>query len=204
MIRLLLEARDPETGDALDHEALRNEAAVLFWPGGDDRQFAGLDLVSAVAGARGRSAAACRAGGGARRPPADPGGLAAASSIRARYTRRRCAFTRRCRCSAGRRLREESIRNRAIPAGSLLVVVRGCCTAIGSCGTSRTISSRIGSCRRTRRRGSATAISRSASGRGSAPARRSALPRRSCASRPWRSGRGCFWRRAPWSSRSAG
>ena len=33
MIRLLLDARDPETGDALDHEALRNEAAVIFMAG---------------------------------------------------------------------------------------------------------------------------------------------------------------------------
>ena len=33
MIRLLLEARDPETGAALDPEALRNEAAVIFMAG---------------------------------------------------------------------------------------------------------------------------------------------------------------------------
>src|SRR5437763_2283739 len=33
MIRLLLEARDPETGEALDPEALRNEAAVIFMAG---------------------------------------------------------------------------------------------------------------------------------------------------------------------------
>jgi len=33
MIRLLLDARDPETGDALDPEALRNEAAVIFMAG---------------------------------------------------------------------------------------------------------------------------------------------------------------------------
>jgi cytochrome P450 len=33
MIRMLLEARDPETGDRLDREALRNEAAVIFMAG---------------------------------------------------------------------------------------------------------------------------------------------------------------------------
>jgi cytochrome P450 len=33
MIRLLLDARDPETGEALDPEALRNEAAVIFMAG---------------------------------------------------------------------------------------------------------------------------------------------------------------------------
>ena len=33
MIRLLLEARDPETGEALDDASLRNEAAVLFLAG---------------------------------------------------------------------------------------------------------------------------------------------------------------------------
>ncbi len=33
MIRMLLEARDPETGDKLDREALRNEAAVIFMAG---------------------------------------------------------------------------------------------------------------------------------------------------------------------------
>ena len=33
MIRALLEARDPETGEALDGDALRNEAAVIFMAG---------------------------------------------------------------------------------------------------------------------------------------------------------------------------
>src|SRR6185369_876468 len=33
MIRLLLDARDPETGDRLDRTALRNEAAVIFMAG---------------------------------------------------------------------------------------------------------------------------------------------------------------------------
>jgi cytochrome P450 len=33
MIRMLLAARDPETGEALDREALRNEAAVIFLAG---------------------------------------------------------------------------------------------------------------------------------------------------------------------------
>src|SRR6185312_17058072 len=33
MIRLLLEARDPETGEPLDDVALRNEAAVIFMAG---------------------------------------------------------------------------------------------------------------------------------------------------------------------------
>jgi cytochrome P450 len=33
MIRSLLEARDPDTGEALDREALRNEAAVIFMAG---------------------------------------------------------------------------------------------------------------------------------------------------------------------------
>jgi len=33
MIRLLLDARDPETGEALGEEALRNEAAVIFMAG---------------------------------------------------------------------------------------------------------------------------------------------------------------------------
>lgn len=33
MIRMLLEARDPETGEALDREGLQNEAAVIFMAG---------------------------------------------------------------------------------------------------------------------------------------------------------------------------
>jgi len=33
MIRMLLEARDPETGDKLERDALRNEAAVIFMAG---------------------------------------------------------------------------------------------------------------------------------------------------------------------------
>ena len=33
MIRMLLEARDPETGEVLDREGLRNEAAVIFMAG---------------------------------------------------------------------------------------------------------------------------------------------------------------------------
>lgn len=33
MIRMLLEARDPETGEALDRDGLRNEAAVIFMAG---------------------------------------------------------------------------------------------------------------------------------------------------------------------------
>jgi cytochrome P450 len=33
MIRMLIEARDPETGDRLDRKALRNEAAVIFMAG---------------------------------------------------------------------------------------------------------------------------------------------------------------------------
>ena len=74
MIRLLLEARDPETGAALDDAvaAQRGRGAVPRRRG-DHRQFARLDLVPAVAGARGRGAAACRAGERSRRPPADPG-----------------------------------------------------------------------------------------------------------------------------------
>ncbi len=50
MIRLLLEARDADTGEPLDDVALRNEAAVIFMAGPRaNSEFARLGLVSAVA-----------------------------------------------------------------------------------------------------------------------------------------------------------
>ena len=74
MIRLLLEARDPETGAALDDAALRNEAAVLFLAGEETtaNSLAWTWYLLSQA-PEVESAAACRAGERSRRPPADPG-----------------------------------------------------------------------------------------------------------------------------------
>jgi cytochrome P450 len=123
MIRLLIEARDPETGEPLAQTALRNEAAVIFMAGHEttanslawawyllsqspeveDRLHAELDRV--LAG----------------RPPTldDVGQLT--------YTR--AVFEETVRLYppvpllARQALRDETIRGRRIPAGSLVMVV---------------------------------------------------------------------------------
>ena len=65
MIRLLLEARDPETGAGLDPRGIAQRGGGHLHGGArDDRELARLELVSAVAGARRRSSAACRTGRG--------------------------------------------------------------------------------------------------------------------------------------------
>jgi cytochrome P450 len=123
MIGMLLEARDPETGDRLDREALRNEAAVIFMAGHETtanslawtwfllsqapeveaRLHAELDTVLA-----GR-----------------PAGLD--DVPRLVYTR--AVFEEAIRLYPpvpllGRQAtRRETIRNRTVPAGSLLVVI---------------------------------------------------------------------------------
>jgi len=123
MIRLLLEARDPETGEPLDDAALRNEAAVIFMAGHETtanslawswyllsqapevEQRLHAELVEVLAG----------------RPPTldDVPKLA--------YTR--AVFEETVRLYppvpllARQALRDETIRSRSVPAGSLVMVV---------------------------------------------------------------------------------
>lgn len=123
MIRMLLEARDPETGGRLDRDALRNEAAVIFMAGHETTANSlawTWFLLSQAPEVEARlHAELAEVLGG--RPPAldDVPNLV--------YTR--AVFEEAIRLYPpvpllGRQaLQEESIRNRKIAAGSLLVVI---------------------------------------------------------------------------------
>jgi cytochrome P450 len=123
MIRLLLEARDPETGEPLDDVALRNEAAVIFMAGHETtanslawawyllsqspqtEEHLHAELAKALAG---------------RLPTLD-------DVPELPYTR--AIFEETVRLYppvpllARQALRDETIRGRSVPAGSLLIVV---------------------------------------------------------------------------------
>jgi len=123
MIRLLLEARDPETGEALDAAALRNEAAVLFLAG-EETTANSLAwtwfLLSQAPAVEERVHGELAQVLGGRLPTLD-------DLPRLAFTR--AVFEETLRLYPpipllGRQaVREETIRNRRIPAGSLVVVV---------------------------------------------------------------------------------
>jgi len=83
MIRLLLEARDPESGEPLDDVALRNEAAVIFMAGLCCRERPSSKNASTTNWEK-CSPAACR-----------PSTTSPSCSIRAPSSRRRCGYTPR-------------------------------------------------------------------------------------------------------------
>jgi cytochrome P450 len=123
MIRMLLEASDPETGGKLDREALRNEAAVIFMAGHETTANSlawTWYLLSQAPEVEARLHAELHAVLGGRRPDLD-------DLPQLVYTR--AVFEEAIRLYPpvpllGRQaLREERIRNRIIAAGSLLVVI---------------------------------------------------------------------------------
>jgi cytochrome P450 len=123
MIRLLIEARDPETGEALDRTAVRNEAAVMFMAGheGTANSLAWTwYLLSQAPAVEARLHAELAAVLGGRLPTLD-------DVPRLVFTR--AVFEEALRLYPpvpflGRQaLRDESIRNRPIPAGSMLMVI---------------------------------------------------------------------------------
>ena len=123
MIRLLLEARDSETGEALDAVSLRNEAAVLFLAG-EETTANSLAwtwyLLSQAPQVEERLHAELAQILGGRLPTLD-------DLPRLVFTRAVYEETLRLYPPIpllGRQaLRDETIRNRRIPAGSMLVVV---------------------------------------------------------------------------------
>lgn len=123
MIQMLLEARDPETGDKLDRKALRNEAAVIFMAGHETTANSlawTWFLLSQAPEVEARLHAELAQVLGGRLPTLD-------DVPNLVYTR--AVFEEAIRLYPpvpllGRQaLREESIRNRTIAAGSLLVVI---------------------------------------------------------------------------------
>ncbi len=123
MIRMLLQARDPETGEMLDREALRNEAAVIFMAGHETTANSlawTWYLLSQSPDAESRLHAELDTVLGDRPPTLD-------DVPRLSFTR--AVFEEAIRLYPpvpllGRQaLREERIRNRNISAGSLLVVI---------------------------------------------------------------------------------
>ncbi len=123
MIRMLLEASDPETGGKLDREALRNEAAVIFMAGHETTANSlawTWFLLSQTPEVEERLHAELTEVLGGRLPTLD-------DVPRLIYTR--AVFEEAIRLYPpvpllGRQaLHEERIRDRRIPAGSLLVVI---------------------------------------------------------------------------------
>jgi cytochrome P450 len=123
MIAMLLDARDPETGDRLDREALRNEAAVIFMAGHETTANSlawTWFLLSQAPEVETRLHRELADMLGGRLPSLD-------DVPRLPYTR--AVFEEAIRLYPpvpllGRQaLRAETIRNRAIPRGALVVVV---------------------------------------------------------------------------------
>jgi cytochrome P450 len=123
MIRLLLDARDPETGAALDADALRNEAAVIFMAGHETTANSlawSWFLLSQAPEADARLHAELDEVLGGRLPTLD-------DVPRLLFTR--AVFEEAIRLYPpvpflGRQaLQDEKIRNRHIPKGSLVAVV---------------------------------------------------------------------------------
>ena len=123
MMRLLLEARDPDTGGALDRTALRNEAAVIFMAGHETTANSlawTWFLLSQAGDAEERLHAELSAVLGSRLPTLD-------DVPRLVFTR--AVFEEALRLYPpvpllGRQaMRDEVIHDRPIPAGSLLAVV---------------------------------------------------------------------------------
>lgn len=123
MIRLLLDARDPETGDRLDRAALRNEAAVIFMAGHET-------TANSLAWAWFLLSQAPAAEARLHRELADVlGGRAPSLEDVPQLVFTRAVFDEAIRLYPpvpvlGRQaMRNETIRNHAIPAGSLVTVV---------------------------------------------------------------------------------
>ena len=123
MIRMLIEARDPETGAALDREMLRNEAAVIFMAGYETTASSlawTWFLLSQAPDVEARLHAELAVVLEGRLPTLD-------DVPRLVYTR--AVFEEAIRLYPpvpllGRQaLQEERIRNRTIPVGSLLIVI---------------------------------------------------------------------------------
>ncbi|MGE5269323.1 MAG: cytochrome P450, partial [Thiohalocapsa sp.] len=123
MIRMLLEARDPETGEALDRDGLRNEAAVVFMAGHETTANSlawTWYLLSQAPAVEARLHAELAEVLGGRLPTLE-------DVPRLVYTR--AVFEETIRLYPpvpllGRQaLREETIRGRTIPTGSLLIVI---------------------------------------------------------------------------------
>jgi cytochrome P450 len=123
MIRLLLEACDAETGEPLDDAALRNEAAVIFMAGHETTANAlawTWYLLSQVPQVEGRLHAELAQVLGGRLPTLD-------DVPKLAYTR--AVFEEAIRLYppvpllARQALRDEAIRGRPVPAGSLVMVV---------------------------------------------------------------------------------
>jgi cytochrome P450 len=123
MIAMLLEARDPETGDRLDREALRNEAAVIFMAGHETTANSlawTWFLLSQAPAVEDRLHAELAEVLGGRLPTLE-------DVPRLIYTR--AVFEEAIRLYPpvpllGRQaLREEKIRHLTIPAGSLVIVI---------------------------------------------------------------------------------
>jgi len=123
MIRLLLEARDAETGEPLDNSALRNEAAVIFMAGHETTANSlawTWYLLSQVPQVEGRLHAELAQVLGGRLPILD-------DVPKLAYTR--AVFEEAIRLYppvpllARQALRDEAIRGRPVPAGSLVMVV---------------------------------------------------------------------------------
>jgi cytochrome P450 len=123
MIRMLLEARDPETGEALERDGLRNEAAVIFMAGHETTANSlawTWFLLSQAPEVEDRLHAELEQVLGGRLPTID-------DVPRLVYTR--AVFEEAIRLYPpvpllGRQAsHEEKIRNRTIPAGSLLIVI---------------------------------------------------------------------------------
>jgi len=123
MIRRLFDARDPETGAALDREALRNEAAVIFMAGHETTANSlawTWYLLSQAPEVEARLHAELAQVLGGRMPSLD-------DVPRLTYTR--AVFEEAIRLYPpvpllGRQAaRGEAIRERAIPAGSLVIVI---------------------------------------------------------------------------------
>jgi cytochrome P450 len=123
MIGMLIEARDPETGDRLDRDALRNEAAVIFMAGHETTANSlawSWYLLSQAPDAEARVHAELDAVLGNRLPTLDD----VPDLV---FTR--AVFEEAIRLYPpipvlGRQaLRDEVIRNRPIPAGSLVAVI---------------------------------------------------------------------------------
>src|SRR5246127_1331564 len=123
MIRLLLEARDPETGEPLDDVALRNEAAVIFMAGHETTANSlarAWYLLSQAPDVEERLHAELAKSLAGRLPTLD-------DVPELPYTR--AVFEETVRLYppvpllARQASRDETIRGRSVPAGSLLIVV---------------------------------------------------------------------------------
>jgi cytochrome P450 len=197
MIRLLLEARDTETGEPLDDVALRNEAAVIFMAGHETtaNSLAWTWYLLSQAPEVEERLHAELAGRRSR--------MFRSWSLRGRYSKKPSGFTRRCRCSPGRHCGMRRFVAVACRLVRYSLSCLGCFIVTASSGASPTISSPSGFFPKMPSTASATPIFRSASDRASAPAQPLARPRPYFASPRLANASGSAWRRGQWPSRCA-